>query len=342
MAGSVARALLFGAAALVAIANAKDIRVKAGSSIQSAINSANSRDRIVVDAGEYREQLLITKSNIELVGKNGAVLIPPESFTSNGCSGLAGDGSQAGICILGADVVLEDWPGYEHKRVVSVGSYVEKVKVQGLEIHAFPLDIAIIGAKNAEIRKNTVVDGTIYGILTVGSIGTLITYNTVRSDFNFIGIGFADTSDVAVTQNTITGYQIALSVRTNGADVGHNKVATPCVAINVDPGFDGARITHNQVGPSNGRCYADFGGFATGILLAGATNTEVRHNKVTGQTDGGSEYFAAAGVAILEGVGNQVTHNTLTGNEQDLVVEGGGPNEVAHNKCDTPPELCKK
>lgn len=343
MAKSIARAAFLAATAFLAIANAKDIKVKEGSSIQEAINNAKSRDRIVVEAGRYKEQLLITKSNIELVGKNGAVLVPPESYIPNGCSDLAGPGTQAGICILGTGVTLGEYPGYVHLQVTNVVSYVENVKVQGLEIEAFHgVGIAVVGAKKAEVRKNTVTDGLVYGILSVGSVGSLITYNTARSDFSYTGICLNDRSGATATQNTISGYQIGLTVLTNGADVGHNKITNVCVGINVDPGFDATRLTHNQIGPSNTRCYADFGGFATGILLAAATNSEVRHNKVDGQSDGGSEYFPAAGISLFDATGSQVTHNTLTNNEQDLYVLSEGPNEIAHNKCATPEDLCKK
>ena len=52
-----------------------------------------------------------------------------------------------------------------------------------------------------------------------------------------------------------------------------------------------------------------------------------------------------AGIAVFDGSGNKITFNTLTNNELDLWVvisEGPNLNEIAHNKCSTPDEYCKK
>ncbi|KAB5546838.1 pectin lyase fold/virulence factor [Coniochaeta sp. 2T2.1] len=349
-----ARVVLLLAALLFGLAACHDStrRVKEGESIQAAINDAKPGDHIIVEAGTYPEQLNITKDNIQLSAKKGATIVPPGTLTPNSCSGLAGNGTEAGICITGSDIVFGDF--VEHRKVTSVGTYVHNVKVEGFTVIGFGLNIVIIGAKDAEVRKNTVIDGGWYGILTVGSISSLVTRNTVKTtSLFFIGICMDDKSDVHVTQNVISDYDIGLCVQTNKADVGHNKVSNCCFGVFVEPFIDGAKVTHNHITKSNPLCQTEFFGFTGGILIEGATNSEVRHNDVSGMSDYGNPVpeQIAVGIAIIDDTdgtgavakGNQVTHNTLYDNEQDILVATTGPgNEVAHNKCNTPAELCGK
>jgi parallel beta-helix repeat protein len=316
-------------------------RVKAGQSIQAAIDAASAGDQIVVEAGEYRELLTVSKNGVRLVAKNGAVLLPPSTapLEPNACAGLAGDNTAAGICVVGKDVELAPYTR-EHRKVISVGSYVEDVLIQGFDVRGFHgLNIAIVGARNAEVRGNTVSDGTAYGILTAGSISTLITRNTVKaSELMFIGICMDDESDVSVTQNKISEYGIGLCVQTHGADVGHNKVTNCCFGALVDPLTKGARLTHNKFGPSNAACVPNNGVAAAGITIAGAIDTEVHRNEVTGTNDGGNPESFAPGILVYDdalgpAVNNHITFNTLSNNEPDIADFSTGSNEIRHNKC---------
>ncbi|KAB5559640.1 pectin lyase fold/virulence factor [Coniochaeta sp. 2T2.1] len=342
-------ALLFG----LASCHDSTRRVKDGESIQAVLNDANPGDHIVVEAGTYPEQLTITKDNIQLSAKKGATLVPPGTWTPNSCSDLAGNGTEAGICITGSDIVFGDF--VEHRRVTSVGTYVHNVRVEGFTVIGFGLNIVIIGAKDAEVRKNTVIDGGGYGILTVGSISSLVTRNTVSTTTSlfFIGICMDDKSDVHVTQNVVSNYTTCLCVQTNKADVGHNKVSNCCFGAFVDPLIDGAKVTHNHITKSNPLCQTEFFGLTGGIVIQGATNSEVRHNDVSGISDYGNPVpeLIAFGIGIVDDTngtgavakGNQVTHNTLYDNELDILVfTTGSGNEVAHNNCTTPAELCGK
>lgn len=336
--------------------SASTITVKAGQSIQSAINQAANGTRIHVEAGTYAEQLLITKDGIKLVGKN-AILVPPETYATNLCTGLAGPlqsdtgDTQAGICIYGSGVVLgpplPPSDGQEHRKVTCVGAYVKDVSVEGFEVNGFSgLNIAVVGAQNAEVRKNKVSDGFRYGILTVGSKKSLITRNTVSSsDLKFIGICMDDKSDVSVTQNEISAYYIGLCVQTNKADVGHNKVSNICIGAFVDPGIDGASLTHNKFNGTNPICvFAGLG--SIGIAVVGATNTNVQHNDVSGISDGKIPDNIAAGIALFDApptnaTKNTVVFNTLQNNDVDLEVLAAGPNNIAHNICSQPGPGCK-
>ena len=80
--------------------------VQPGQSIQAALDAAQSGTTIVVKAGTYAEQLTITKDGTTLVGQKGTILVPPTSPVTNFCSGTAGPGTFAGICVVGKDVEL--------------------------------------------------------------------------------------------------------------------------------------------------------------------------------------------------------------------------------------------
>ncbi|KAH8907377.1 pectin lyase-like protein [Coniochaeta sp. PMI_546] len=347
----IARAILLYSTLLLGFASCHDTtrKVKAGQSIQAVINDAQPGDHIVVEAGTYTEQLTITKNNIQLSAKQGVFIVPPSNPIVNSCSGLAGPGTEAGICISGANIVFGDLEMPGHRKVTSVGTYVENVKVEGFTVIGFGLNIAILGAKDADVRKNTVSEGGWYGILTVGSISSLVTRNTVNtSSVFFIGICMDDKSDVHVTQNVISDYFIGLCVQTNGADVGHNKVSDCCFGAFVDPLVNGAKVTHNHIGPVNPLCQAQFGNFSGGILIDGAINAEVRHNRISGYTGFGNPNAISYGIGIADepgavATGNQVTHNTLYDNDLDILYYTSGTgNEVAHNNCTTPSNLCTK
>jgi hypothetical protein len=346
-----ARAILLYSTLLLGLATCHDTThtVKAGQSIQAAINDAQPGDHIVVEAGNYTEQVAITKDNIQLSAKQGVTILPPSVPTSNSCSGLAGPGSEAGICIAGADIVFGELEMPGHRKVTSVGKYVENVKVEGFAVIGFGLNIAILGAKDADVRKNTVSDGGWYGILTVGSISSLVTRNTIKtSGVFFIGICMDDKSDVHVTQNVISDYFIGLCVQTNGADVGHNKVSNCCYGAFVDPLVNGAKVTHNHIGPNNPQCPGQFGNYSGGILIDGAINTDVSHNHISGFTGYGNPDEIAYGIGIADetgaiATGNHVTYNTLYDNDLDILFfTSGTGNEIAHNNCTTPANLCAK
>jgi pectin methylesterase-like acyl-CoA thioesterase len=107
------------------------IYVWPGQAIQAAIDAAHSRDRIVVEAGTYAEQLTIVKDGIALIGR-GAILVPlpvhPDNSKQNTCSGLAGPGMQAGICVYRSEIKLANFV-VEHRKVLSVGRQAKDISI---------------------------------------------------------------------------------------------------------------------------------------------------------------------------------------------------------------------
>ncbi|RMJ18381.1 hypothetical protein CDV36_001907 [Fusarium kuroshium] len=255
------------------------IYVKAHKSIQAAINKAHAGDKIVVAAGIYAEQITISKDGIELVGKKGAVIVPPKKFKKNTCSGLSGPKTEAGICVTGRGVQLEKFIT-EHRRVLGVNTKTQDVSVSGFEVRKFSgLNIAVVGCKNTRITGNTLTDGGKYGTLTAGSVKTLIQGNKVsNTGLGPIAICMDNFSDVLVKDNNVANHNVGLCVQTDGADVQYNRVTQSCVGIFADPGTKGAKIRHNYVGPSNPKCDG-----AAGIILDGTIGVKVTDNVVEGQ-----------------------------------------------------------
>jgi len=336
-----------------------DTIVRPGQSIQGAIDAADPGDRIVVRAGTYREQLTIDKDGISLVGF-GAILVPPlpsKDPVVNTCSRLAddgtGDSTEAGICVTGSDVTLAPFL-FEHRKIVSVGRRVKDVSITGFQVRGFSGEnIAVVGAQNARIVGNTLVDGVRYGFLTVGSMNTRVAGNSVTSTtVRYIAVCMDDVSGVKVSNNQISGYIFGFCVQTPGADVRNNVVSDSCIGVFVDPFIDGAKVRDNRISAANSLCasVSDFG--AIGIIVDGAVNTVVRHNRIEGQTLGDLSNKFGVGIAVVDdqttapvavSSGNVVTRNSLRNNDVDLfVATAGTDNVVKRNNCtsSSPDGLC--
>jgi parallel beta-helix repeat protein len=332
--------------------HSKTIHVSSGQSIQAAIDSAHGGDKIVVEAGTYAEQLTISTNEITLVGNN-AIIVPPSAAATNTCSDLVGPGTQAGICVTGSNVVLQDLADFdgEHRKVISVGQHVKDTYIKGFTVNGFSgLNIAIVGAQDAIVTENSVSSGAQYGILTVGSKNSNIKHNTVLSvqgpyPFYFIGICMDDVSVVTIAHNDISGYFIGLCVQTDGADIHDNKVHDICVGAFVDPGTKGAKLHDNEFSSILPGC-PPTPQYSSGITISGGINTVVKSNKFSGIKNGGQ----AAGVVIIDdatGVvssGNDVEKNVLTDNDLDVFEETTGKGNVfKKNQCtlSNPAALCQ-
>jgi nitrous oxidase accessory protein NosD len=324
----------------------KTFHVTEGQSIQDVIMSAKGGDKIVVEKGTYQEQLTITTDGISLVGHD-ATIVPPESPVTNGCSDLAGPGTQAGICVTGSDIVFNSTFDGEHHKVISVGDYVKDVSVEGFSVQGFNgINIAVVGAKDSSIRHNTMGDGPQYGALTVGSKNTHMNHNNINfgagvNPFHFIGICMDDTSTVTITHNEISAYFIGLCVQTSGAILHNNNVHDCCIGAFVDPGVEGAKLHDNDITNTPAAC-----GFGNGIIANGATKTSVKGNKVSGIV--GTELNPGVGILVQDDLtgeaptgdiasGNTVEQNTLSGNDFDTKLDSTGKGNVfKKNECHDP------
>lgn len=192
-----------------------DITVKHGQSIQNAINKAKKGSKIVIEKGDYYEQLTITKDGIQLIGKEGATLYPPkDGYKPNFCTGLSknfpppfGDFSDtdAGICIYGNGFELAPFVN-EHRMISKEGEYIKNVVITGLTVSNFTGEnIALIGGKNTKVHNNKLINGGQYGFLTVGSKNTEGAKNHVtNAGLGFIAMCMDDKSDAVFRDNNVS------------------------------------------------------------------------------------------------------------------------------------------
>jgi hypothetical protein len=313
-------------------------RVQLRQSIQAAIDTAGYGDSILVGPGTYAEQLTITTDGISIIG-SGAILTPPSSLASNTCSGLAGNNTQAGICVTGAGVVLAEY-ATEHRKVLSVAHPISGVLVTGFEIHGFSgQNIAVVGAQHTRVLNNKLIDGQQYGFLAAGSSNTLADGNIIASTSQllFNGMCMDGISKSQLSKNQVSGYVVGLCIQTKGLHVFKNSIKDCCTGIFVDPGIDRAEISKNHISSLNSACGA---GLPTaGVIIDGAINTRVQHNLIEGQTHGG----LAGGIVVLDDAtvtpvavasGNVIGKNIFRNNDIDLFVNSTGTrNVVKSNQC---------
>jgi hypothetical protein len=234
----------------------------------------------------------------------------------------------------------------EHRKVISVGRRVTDVVVKGFEVRGFSgANIALVGTSNSRIETDRLVDGVAYGAISVGSKGNHISHNTVTTNgLQFIGICADDVTPVVVEHNDVSHYGLGLCVQTQGADIRNNQVHANCTGVFVDAGI-GARIRGNHIFANNAPCDPMFTGI--GIVLSGATGTEVRGNLIEGHLT--PEAGAALILADPETPLPPASHNVVKLNVFDnrgldiLATSTGSHNVFAHNLCDlsSPAELCR-
>ncbi|KAK6438175.1 hypothetical protein LTR95_005630 [Oleoguttula sp. CCFEE 5521] len=349
-------------ASLVARDDGKTIRVKEGpNAIQKAIDGAKKGTRIVIEKGTYPEALTIRTNGISLEGKPGAVLVPPQYYVNNACTGVAAKANasdpaesttQAGICIQGQGIKLAQDFQTEHRRVASVASYVKDVSLKGLTVKDFPVNIMVIGARNTDVKDNVLQHGRRYGLLTDGSYDTTVKGNVVTTtdDTDFIAVCMDGFAGAKAIENKLTGYAIGFCVQTNSEVTKRNTIKRTCSGISVDAHIDGVKIIDNSITEPKDPSLC--GGFLIGILLDGASNAEIHGNTIKGHIvpapGGGYGILGfdepctpANGLACLYDstpsllVGNKITNNVVRGNGQDIAVfeSTPGANVVRNNDC---------
>jgi nitrous oxidase accessory protein NosD len=166
-------AVVLAAAGGVASARAQgaDTVVGPGESIQKAINAADPGDTIVVK-GVHREDVIIRKDGIKLLGQDAVIEAPPKSKADSRCSRVSR--VPEGICVLG---------NANFETFELTGPRVSDVTVSGFTFRGYFEDaIAVVGARDATITKNR-ASGRGATIVNALSVGTKIISNVTRGEF---------------------------------------------------------------------------------------------------------------------------------------------------------------
>jgi parallel beta-helix repeat protein len=162
-----------------------------GQSIQRAIDAAHPGDAVVVK-GDHREDVIIRKDGIKLLGEDAVIEAPPKSKADSRCSRFFG--SPEGVCVLGQ---------VDLKAAKLTGSRVSDVTVSGFTFRGFEIPpIDLTGTRDATVTKNRALGS---GTIGIGlSVGTRILSNVVRAPEGD-GIGVEKSRDVTVAGNDVEG-----------------------------------------------------------------------------------------------------------------------------------------
>lgn len=321
--------LLAAAAPEVAHAESSTVVVHPGESVQAAIDAVPRYGTVVLTAGTYKENLLVTKP-LTLRGSGSVRLTPPIALAANRCTkdqdAQLPDGQllPVGICVLGTlggpvDPGAGDLP--------SVISPVADVHITALEIDNFAEGIESDGTSGLTITDVT-AHGNTDGIDTFYGTGTVISHVTVTGASGYAAASMQRSRDVRVSDSTFTGNRgFGLSLLdTRGATVtdstftgnsgGIAAVDTPAAEPAGGLTITGNRITGNdRYFPGDGSAPPVSG---VGIALVGTTDSVIAGNQVIDNVPSGGGPFSGFGIGLFDATditgGNAADHNQITGN----------------------------
>jgi nitrous oxidase accessory protein NosD len=320
-----------------------------GDSIQAAVDAAAPGDTIVVLRGTYRENVVIAKDGIRLLGF-GARLEPPAAPEPNFCS-EEDQPAAIGICVVGE-------LNFETGEVVDP---VDDVVISGFKTRGFPdSGILAFGANNATFAHNVARDDDEYGITAFTSTGTSMLFNRASgAEEAAFYIGDSPEADATLVGNVATDSRFGILWRNaEGGDIVRNLVRDNCAGIIVLSGITGlpglaggVSMSSNIVRENNRVCEESDEGLGlsgVGIALAGAHDNRVSRNLIIGNVPAGPTVFSGGVVVVQDFVGtaprdNLVKRNIILRNQPDLFWDGtGSANVFRRNLCRTsvPTGLC--
>ncbi|MFG2333953.1 nitrous oxide reductase family maturation protein NosD [Streptomyces sp. NPDC048604] len=254
-------------------------RVKAGASIQKAVDAAKPGDTVLLAPGTYRQSVRITTSNLTLRGSGvlPTVLVPATTPAADDTCAKAGNG----VCVTGTE-----------------SSPVTGVTVRSLTLRGFASS-GLWSAWTDRLKVQYVVaekNGK-WGIGQERSVRGAFSRNVVRGNGD-AGIFLANTIDrehgstdargASVSRNHITGNRIGITVRRlRNVTVERNVATGNCAGLFVvgDESRPRAEATvrRNDISANNKHCPATprlpfLQG--SGIVLTGAEESLIERNRV--------------------------------------------------------------
>lgn len=341
-----------------AAAQANEITVSAGESIQAALDAADPGTTITVEKGTYEEALVIRTSGITLIGEKGATVSPGDARSE--CEFF---GDIDAICIANGFFVNEagQTDSTETIRDVTVSGFTIK-NVRGA-------GVGVVRGENITITRNSVQAPGCDGFYVITTTGFEVSRNTTKKASNVLGfcngLSIINSSDGIVSRNkALNGFGTGVMLNSvESVNLDRNKVVGNCNGITLTDGPDAplgvknVKITKNTVSKNNKTCKPfesfgfdeSFGG--AGIAVLGGDKIQIKKNKVTKNIVDDKIGFPTAGIMVLDNVNiftgefidsvgrvsisrNTVTKNSVNGLETDILVgtEDGKVN-VTKNNC---------
>ncbi len=344
---------------VAAVAGPQRIVVRAGESIQSALDDAPPYSTIVVRPGIYEEALHIDRDGITLRGRPGTIIRTPEDAETP-CREL---GLPLSICVS-AEVTIEAETGL----LIGSGS-IRDVQVSGFTIEDAPGSaIGVLSGSNIVIAGNTVRGAGCDGVFAADVSGFKLLRNRVeRSNhlFSFCTgiIAVRGSEDGVIRRNAVTDVPGVAIVLGNGNNSGNtikqNRLSGNCggVFVSGDASQGGTVSTNNRVigntivgndltcRPFEDLGFPEFvaGGF--GVNISGAQNTVVKRNLIENNVVG-TPTANPGGIRIEDAVGtpagavvlfgNRVSDNGIADSTVDILVAAEDANvRSRNNSCAT-------
>ena len=288
------------------------------SSIQAAVDAANSGDRILIKAGKYIEQVTISGKDLALVGRSGVVIQAPADMQDT-LSPIFGFPGRPILLVRDADVTVRDLtisgansaennPFLQGITFLNAGGVIRDniVKDIGFGEPRLPLDengepvyqgdaIVVINfmavPRFVEITKNRVVNFNNNGILV-----------DAEADFND---PFAANLTVQVTDNTLIASGPTEAIDQWGIFIGGFGFADPQSSVT-------GTIRGNHL-----RDLVTVGAHplpSIGIVMFNPVNLEVKNNTIENVN---------IGLAANQVVGAQIVRNQITGPRSDVFGSSG-------------------
>jgi parallel beta-helix repeat protein len=163
------------------------------STIQAAVNAANSGDLILVDAGTYTENVVVTKSVTLLGSSQNQTIIEAPSLTA--------------VDVKSNNVTISGFTIRGGSTGVNVSGY-DSCRISNNTIGPIGYGSSVgIGILLQSSHTNTIFSNVIslapLGILLTRSNNNLI-YDNVVTHISILGIGLQETKDNRISNNTIT------------------------------------------------------------------------------------------------------------------------------------------
>jgi parallel beta-helix repeat protein len=270
-----------------------------GTPIQDAVNRARPGDTILVRPGNYRENVVVSKSLTVLgsgMNRGGSVLTPPKKPGKDACQGTAG------FCIARE--------GAPYARNMAAPKPIKDVTVKGFEVRGFSgSGVLGVGTENLVVEWMHAVNNHKYGVASFAGKKTVLANNTAMGSEE-AGVYLGDSPDASawVGDNQAYGNANGIMLRdSTGVTAAKNLAIGNCVgilALNTGAGATpGGRMTirNNSVQHNTRACPAheEVPALAgIGIALAGVHDVHAHHNTVRDNRATGPS-IATGGIALF-------------------------------------------